>query len=223
MVRTIFGEFLRCQHGTSQAAGELLEPRRQIYRGADAGKVQPVAAADIAVEHVAQMKRQSKAHRGAVAACGPQSRDFRARDMRGLERRGAHGRVVRALPDREYRQQPVAHEFKNLAALFDDRRHLAIEIAIEQTDQSVRRQPVGEPGEAAHVGQPDRGVNVFGVAAPDAAGKDALAGVLADIGRQQIAGGAISATRVSGAMMDSISAMSASEKPPGRRVAHEAV
>ena len=67
--------------------------------------------------------------------------------------------------------------------MFDDRRHLAIEIAIEQTDKSLRRQPIGKPGEAAHIGKPDRGVDVFGVAAADAAGKDTLAGILADISR----------------------------------------
>ena len=69
--------------------------------------------------------------------------------------------------------------------MLEDRRHLAIEIAIEQIDQSLRRQTVGKLGEAAHVGEPDRRVNLLGMAAADLPGEHALAGILPDIGRQQ--------------------------------------
>ena len=118
--------------GASQSAGELLEPRRQIYRGADAGEIEPVAAADIAVEHLAQMKRQAEAHRGASppATCKPPPSARVAWRPRAPRRNGPVGP---RLGHREYRQQPVADEFQHLAAMLDDRRHLAIEIAIEQS------------------------------------------------------------------------------------------
>ena len=68
-----------------------------------------------------------------------------------------------------------------LAAARDDRRHLAIEIAVEQLDQVLRRQPLRKRREAAHVGQPDHGVDRLEVAAPDPSGQDLLAGMAADV------------------------------------------
>ncbi len=72
----------------------------------------------------------------------------------------------------------------------DDGRHLRVEIAVEQIDEVLRRQAVGERGEAAHVRQPDRRLDRFGIAAADAPVEDALAGVAPDIGFEQRAGGA---------------------------------
>src|SRR5262245_61689674 len=55
-------EFVGGEDHSAQFAGELLEPRGQIYRGANAGEIQPVAAADVAVQDVADVKRQSETH-----------------------------------------------------------------------------------------------------------------------------------------------------------------
>ena len=43
-----------------QVAGDLFQPGGEIDRGADAGEVEPVAAADIAVQHRADMQRQAE-------------------------------------------------------------------------------------------------------------------------------------------------------------------
>ena len=75
--------------------------------------------------------------------------------------------------------------------MFVNCRHLAVEIAVEQIDQLLRRQRVSKRGEATHIGQPDRGVNRFGIAAADMPGEHTFARVLADIGGEQIAGDAI--------------------------------
>ena len=55
MVRAMPREFFRGEDHASQAAGELLDARRQIHRRTDAGEVQTVAAADVAVQHLAHM------------------------------------------------------------------------------------------------------------------------------------------------------------------------
>src|SRR5262249_23153967 len=55
-------EFVGGEDHSAQFAGELLEPRGQIYRGANAGEIQPVSAADVAVQDVADVKRQSEPH-----------------------------------------------------------------------------------------------------------------------------------------------------------------
>src|SRR5262249_9208635 len=55
-------EFVGGEDHSAQFAGEVLEPRGQIYRGANAGEIQPVSAADVAVQDVADVKRQSETH-----------------------------------------------------------------------------------------------------------------------------------------------------------------
>ena len=48
---------------------DLLQPRREIDRRPDAGEIEPVAAADVAVQHLADVEREAEADRVlAVAA-----------------------------------------------------------------------------------------------------------------------------------------------------------
>ena len=44
-----------------QTAGDLFEPRRKIDRRTDAGEIEPIAAADIAVQDVSDMQRDAEA------------------------------------------------------------------------------------------------------------------------------------------------------------------
>src|SRR5689334_21989069 len=55
------GKALRRHHGAVQPSGQLFQPRRQIDRRPDAGEVEPVAAADIAVEDSPEVKRDAEA------------------------------------------------------------------------------------------------------------------------------------------------------------------
>ena len=109
--------------------------------------------------------------------------------------------------DRKHREQSVAHEFQHLAAMRPDRRHLAVEIEIEDIDHGLGRQPVRQRGKAAQIRQPDRGMHGLGVAAPDLAAENPLAGAIADIGVEQRprpcgAGWMISISRASGGISD---------------------
>jgi hypothetical protein len=54
-VAAVADEILRSEDGSAQAAGKFLKPRRQVYRRADASEIQPVAAADIAKLHIADV------------------------------------------------------------------------------------------------------------------------------------------------------------------------
>ncbi len=115
-------------------------------------------------------------------------RDRAAHLVRRLKRIGADGGGV-AASERENRQEAVAHEFEHLAAMTEDHRHLAIEIAVEQRHQLGGRDGIGEGGEAAHVGQPDDCLDRLAEAAADLPAEDARAGVAADIGVEEIGGG----------------------------------
>ena len=69
----------------------------------------------------------------------------RLRLARAGERAAADLGASSPLPrQRENRQQAVADELEHLAAMLEDRRHLAVEIAVEQIDQLLRRQPLGD-------------------------------------------------------------------------------
>ena len=74
-----------------------------------------------------------------------------------------------------------------------DRRHLAIEIVVEDVDHGFGRQPVGQRGKAAQIRQPDRGLHGFGMAAADWPAENSLAGAVADIGVEQRRRGAAQA------------------------------
>src|SRR5262249_10312295 len=57
------GEFVRSENRAAQFAGKFLEPRGQIHSGTDAGKIQTVSAAYVAVQYLPNVQRQSKTHR----------------------------------------------------------------------------------------------------------------------------------------------------------------
>ena len=90
--------------------------------------------------------------------------------------------------DRKHREQAVAHVFQHLAAVRLDRGDLAVEIGVQDVDDGLGRQAVGQRGEAAQIGEPDRGIHALGVAAPDLATHDFLAGAVADIDVEQRGG-----------------------------------
>ena len=69
-----------------------------------------------------------------------------------------------------------------------DRGDLAIEIMVQNVDDGLGRQPVRQRREAAQIRQPDRGIHRLGMAAPDLAAHDPLAGAVADIGVEQARG-----------------------------------
>src|ERR1700738_2195171 len=70
------GNACGAHEGAMQPAADLLQPRREIDGGADAGEVEPVAAADIAVEDFSDVQR----HPEAKALDG-----FRNRGMHGID------------------------------------------------------------------------------------------------------------------------------------------
>src|SRR5258708_10955808 len=139
------------------------------------------------------MQRKAEAYR-ALIHCDAAAREVghpRVRLARACKGARAYRPGIAFISaQREDRQQPVAHEFKHFAAVFGDRRNLAIEILIKKVDQRLRRQSLGERGKPAHVGQPDRSAQGLDMPATDLAGENSLAGLVADIGLDQVAGGA---------------------------------
>src|ERR1035437_10299944 len=98
-----------------KAGGELFEPRCEVHRRADAGEIQPVTAADIAVEHFAKMERQTKAYAVCKADIG---RRFDGVDVDLCFARRSERAITdlayirRSFGQGEDRQQSVANEFQ---------------------------------------------------------------------------------------------------------------
>ena len=59
--RAVAGKFSRGEDGASELAGQLFDARCKIDRGPDAGEIEAIAAADIAVEDIADVQCQAEA------------------------------------------------------------------------------------------------------------------------------------------------------------------
>src|SRR5215469_17645140 len=100
-------KFARSKYHPPQPTGQLLNARRQIDGLADAGEIETVAAADIAVKDLAQMQRQPEPQPAEMLDPGRlgQRLDIRLRRTGSGERAAASfGRVGIAFGDRKDRQ-----------------------------------------------------------------------------------------------------------------------
>jgi len=100
-------ESARSKYHPPQPTGQLLHASRQIDGLADAGEIETVAAADIAVKDLAQMQRQPEPQPVEMLDSGRlgQRLDIRLRRTGGGERAAASfGRVGIASGDRKDRQ-----------------------------------------------------------------------------------------------------------------------
>ena len=142
-----------------------------------------------------------------------------------LARRFQHARADRAeiaavVRDRKHREQAVAHEFQDLAAMLADRGDLAIEILVEDVDHVLAA--ASRSDSAVKPRKSDSQIAAciaLGVAAADLARPDALAGAIADIGVEQRGGGAAASQRSrqcgrSGGMTARNAASCSSVNPP---------
>ena len=77
LVREVRGKIGGRDDGFAEFGRNLLQPRREIDRRADAGEVEAVAAADIAVHHLADMQRKPEADRLFVLGLARQFGDAR--------------------------------------------------------------------------------------------------------------------------------------------------
>ena len=68
LIRKVAGKIRRRYDRFAELGRDLFQPRRKIHRRADAGEVEAVAAADIAVHHLADMEREPEAYRLLVLA-----------------------------------------------------------------------------------------------------------------------------------------------------------
>ena len=175
-----------------QPAGDFLQAGCQIDGRADAGEIEPVAAADIAEQNFSDMQR----HPETEALDGFADRVMHrihagAGFPRGLQHVAAHllG-VAYRFRDRKHRQQAVAHKLQHFPAMGLDRMHLTIKILVENIHHGLGRQPVRKRGEAAQIRQPDRGLHGIGVAAANLPAENPLAGAVAHISVEQVRSGA---------------------------------
>ena len=128
----------------------IQRPRREIDGGTDAGEVEPVAAADIAVQNFSDMQRDPEAEALDSFSYGVIHRiDTGAGLARGFQYARANLlNIAVLLRDRKDGEQPVAHEFQNFPAMLPDRRHLAVKVMIEDIHYGLGQQPVRKRGEA---------------------------------------------------------------------------
>ena len=105
-----------------------------------------------------------------------------ARDLLGRERAAAGvGQIVAA----EQSQRAVADQLQHVASCLVDGGDDRLGIVVQQRDDLGRLGGVGDGGEAAQIGEPQRRLDAVGDAALDASLQDALAGIAAEIDLDQ--------------------------------------
>src|ERR1700733_1511796 len=107
---TVTGKLRRSDDRLAELGSDFLQTRRQIHRRADASKVEPVTAADIAVHHFADVQGKTEAD-GIGVVGARQLGNATAKRPRAFQRASADRAGVLSAVDRENREQPVAHEF----------------------------------------------------------------------------------------------------------------
>jgi len=159
-----------------------LEPGRLVDRRAQNREVEPLGAADVAVEHLAQVQPHEET--GRRLPCRPPLRpepiDPLERGLCGVES-GPTGCVL-LLVEREDREHTVAHELQDLAAELRDRVEDGTGISVEQSHEPVRGQHVGEGREPLEIAEPDRRADRLDLAPGDPPGEHVVADVSPQIG-----------------------------------------
>jgi hypothetical protein len=180
------GEGCGEQDAAVQHLGQALQPGGRVHRGADHREVEPRRRADVAEHQLAHVQRQPVAERLAPVGGAPLvERQHRpARLDRGAERPHAGALLVQ----REHREHPVADELQDLAAVAGDRVAQRVEEVVQHVEHLAGRQALGERGRAAQVAVPDRGPDRGAGTTYDLARQHPLAGVVADVGVEQVLG-----------------------------------
>ena len=177
----------------SSSAQSAARRATRLTAGPITVKSRRVGGADITVHDVADVHRHAAfdGHATIRPVAVVEGGDTFDRFLRRHQRPAASfaDRVL-ALLAGEDRQHGVAHELENLAAAIDHRPGDGVEIGIEQRQYLGQRQLLGQRGEAAQVAVPQHRVDDLAVTALDRAGEDALPGVGADVGVEQVARGA---------------------------------
>ena len=117
-------------------------------------------------------------------------RDRRKCIDRRIQRRLANQRLVGRLQDLEHDQDRIADELQDLAAARGSGGGAVLEVVVEQAQQLVGGQRLAQGGEAAQVRVPERGADLFAVAAFHLPMQDPFADAVAHEGVEQAQRGA---------------------------------
>ena len=139
------GEGLGNQEVALVLATEPLDPRCLVDRRSDHREVEPIGAADVAVEHVAEMQGDVELHdRLAGGGALDVQIAHTAQRLAGSVERALTGRRGGMILERKGGEQAVAQEFQHIAAAFDQNRHHAVEIGVQHVARA-RRARVDRP------------------------------------------------------------------------------
>ena len=173
-----------------------LDARGFVDRRPDHREIESVDSADIAVQHLAEMKGQ--VDRGSrFARIAPRSVhpiDCTHRLGRCLERPMADVFPGCVLEGKD-REHTVAEEFEHLSAARAQRSGQRLEYLVEQFDDYRARRRVGDGRKGADIGIPQHRTDAFDRAALDRSGMNSPAGVGAQISGEEARGDCVAGMR----------------------------
>ncbi len=175
--RAAAGEAVRHEEVAPGGVAQRLDAARLVDGPADGGEVESVRRADVAVDDLAVVEREVGLERG-LAGAAPvllQQAVVGEAGPGGLQRppadrAGQRGAVVRG----EDRDEAVARELQDLAAIRLDPEAQRVEVLVEPADEAARVLPVGRRREALEVDEQDGGRHQLPLPPPDLPRHDAL-------------------------------------------------
>src|SRR4051794_21900435 len=155
----------------STQPGDAASP---VHRRPHDREVEAVVAADVAVEHLADMQAEIRlgVRQAGAAAAFVQRPDARPHRRLGPECAGAG---LARIADREDRERPVADELEHVASGLGHARDDGLGVIVEERDDLARVGRFGQAREAAQIAEPWWGRVIFYVRDVDAAHERALA------------------------------------------------
>nr|AAF22882.1 adenylate cyclases-like protein [Bradyrhizobium japonicum] len=151
-----------------------------VHRRTHHREIEPILAADIAVEDLSDMQPDISRRGGTAVRLPPlvQRCDVLAEQMLGAERSTSRMRHVLA---GEHREHTVTDQLQHVAAGIVDRIDHGLRIVVEKRDDLVGTDALADPGRAAQIRVPQHCLDALGDAARDAAAQHLLGGAAAEI------------------------------------------
>src|ERR1700733_625435 len=155
---------------------QVLYSRDLVDRGPDHRELQTLGYSDIAVNHLAEMKRDAEVE----SRVSRRQRAKAAARIVSSGERTATGLFRRTL-DAEQAEHGIPDQRDDFAAMVEHRGRRHFKIAAEQIEEILGREPASQFSGLAKIAVPERGRDLFAVATPDQAIEHRLTRALAEI------------------------------------------
>jgi hypothetical protein len=183
------GELGRDENPAAQRLAQGLDSRYLVDCRSDDREVEAIHRANIAIEHLAEVKREVDHGSRLSHPCSIRVKSVEAAHcFGGGGERVAAGFIARSSHEGKARKHAIAKELQHLTAVRTQRRCQRLEYVVEHFNENRPRRRVGYWREAADIRVPKDGADALDRTTLDHTGMNTTAGVAAEIRSKQTSG-----------------------------------